>query len=59
KARKVVPLPYSEQPSKKNVIWNDELRFEVFGGDDYKYAWRKPKENYDVECLVPTFKSER
>jgi transposase len=41
------------------IIWSDESRFEVFGGDGCDYVWRKPKEKYDVNCLVPTFKSGR
>ena len=41
----------------KFIIWSDESRFEVFGGDGCDYVWRKPKEKYDVDCLVPTFKS--
>jgi transposase len=43
----------------KFVVWSDESRFEVFGGDGRTYVWRKPKEKYDAECLIPTFKSGR
>ena len=41
------------------VIWSDESRFEVFGGDGRHNVWRLPKEKYDVDCLVSTFKSGR
>ncbi|GBB92180.1 hypothetical protein RclHR1_01980005 [Rhizophagus clarus] len=28
-----------------SVIWSDESRFEVYGGDGHDYVWRTPKEN--------------
>ncbi len=40
-----------------NVIWSDEARFELFKGDGRKYVWRKEHEKYDIQCLIPTFKS--
>ncbi|CAG8652689.1 7649_t:CDS:2, partial [Paraglomus brasilianum] len=38
---------------------SDESQFEVFGGvgDGHDYVWRNPEEKYNVNCLVPTFKS--
>ncbi|CAB5378046.1 unnamed protein product [Rhizophagus irregularis] len=43
---------------KKNgiLLWSDESRFEVFGGDGRDYVWRKPEEKYNVDCLVPSRK---
>jgi hypothetical protein len=41
----------------ENVIWSDESKFELFGGDGKRWVWRQPHEKYDVSCLVPTFKS--
>jgi transposase len=41
----------------ENIIWSDESRFEVFGGDGRKYVYRNSKEKYDPKCLIPTFKS--
>ena len=41
------------------IVWSDESRFEVYGGDGHNYVWRLPKEKYDVDCLAPTFKSGR
>ena len=43
----------------ENIIWSDESKFEVFGGDGKKYIWRNSQEKYNPECLVPTFKSKR
>lgn len=43
----------------ETIIWSDESRFEVYGGDGRTYVWRLPNEKYDVNCLVPTFKSGR
>ncbi|CAB4410352.1 unnamed protein product [Rhizophagus irregularis] len=34
-------------------------RLEVFEGDGRDYVWRKPEEKYNVDCSVPTFKSDR
>jgi hypothetical protein len=41
----------------ENIIWSDESRFEVFGGDGKRYVWRNPQEKYNPKCLIPTFKS--
>ena len=42
-----------------SIIWSDESRFEVYGGDGRNYVWRLPKEKYDQNCLIPTFNSGR
>ena len=41
----------------EKIIWSDESRFEVFGGDGKRYVWRSIHERYDPRCLIPTFKS--
>jgi transposase len=41
----------------KKIIWSDESRFVVFGGDGKRYVWRTTYEKYDPKCLIPTFKS--
>jgi transposase len=41
----------------ENIIWSDESRFEVFGGDGRRYVWRNSQEKYEPKCLIPTFKS--
>ena len=39
------------------VIWSDESRFVLFENDGQQWVWRRPHEKYDVDCLVPTVKS--
>jgi transposase len=41
----------------KKIIWSDESRFVVFGGDGKRYVWRTTYKKYDPQCLIPTFKS--
>jgi transposase len=40
-----------------NIIWSDESKFELFGGNGKRRVWRQPHERYDVDCLIPTVKS--
>lgn len=40
-----------------SIIWSDESRFMLFQNDSHHWVWRKPKEKYDVDCLIPTVKS--
>lgn len=40
----------------KKIIWSDESRFLLFQNDAHKKVWRRPKEKYAVDCLVPTVK---
>lgn len=39
------------------VIWSDESKFLLFQSDGKRWVWRRPHEKYDVDCLVPTVKS--
>jgi transposase len=41
----------------EKIIWSDESRFVVFGGDGKRYVWRTIYEKYNPNCLIPTFKS--
>jgi len=41
----------------EKIIWSDESRFVVFGGDGKRYVWRTNYEKYNSNCLIPTFKS--
>lgn len=38
------------------IIWSDESRYNLYHNDGRQRVWRQPKEKYDVDCLVPTFK---
>ena len=40
----------------KTIIWSDEPRFCLFQNDAHKTAWRRPKEKYAIDCLIPTVK---
>jgi len=39
------------------IIWSDESRFELSGGNRRKWVWRRTEQRMDVDCLIPTFKS--
>jgi len=39
-----------------NIIWSDESKFNLHHSDGRQRVWRVPKEKYDVDCLIPTFK---
>ena len=61
-ANKMKRLKWAKQKVKwinewENIIWSDESKFEVFGGDGKRYVWRTPQEKYNPKCLIPTFKS--
>jgi hypothetical protein len=38
------------------VLWSDECKFNLFGHDGHQKVWRKPHEEYSMECTVPTVK---
>lgn len=40
-----------------NVIWSDESRFLLYENDGRHRVWRKPHEQYDIDCMFPTVKS--
>ena len=40
----------------EKIIWSDESRFVVFGGDGKRYVWRTIYEKYNPNCLIFTFK---
>ena len=39
------------------IIWTDESSVEVGKQSRECAVWRKPRERYELDCLVPTFKS--
>ena len=39
------------------IIWSDESKFELTGGNRRKWVWRRPDQKMDVDCLVPTVKT--
>jgi len=39
-----------------NIIWSDESKFNLYHSDRRQRVWRMPKEKYDADCLLPTFK---
>ena len=46
-ANKIKRLAWAKSREKwvsewENIIWSDESRFEVFGGDGRRHIWRKP-----------------
>ncbi len=43
----------------KNIIWNDESKFELFKGDGKMWVRRRPDKRYNIECLNPTVKSDQ
>ncbi|GBB89778.1 hypothetical protein RclHR1_16590004 [Rhizophagus clarus] len=40
----------------ENVVWSDESKYLLFQNDSHHWIWRKLKEKYDVNCLLPTVK---
>ncbi|POM62112.1 Transposase [Phytophthora palmivora] len=51
-------LKYSDKDWEK-VVFSDESSVWLTGAAGRTYVWRKPGEEFKVECLVPTFKSGR
>jgi transposase len=43
----------------KQVIWSDELLFEIGKNLQVVRVWRTKEQKYDLDCLEPTFKSSR
>ncbi|CEP11160.1 hypothetical protein [Parasitella parasitica] len=43
----------------KNVMWTDEASFELGKNTAQVHVWRTSSEKYEVECLAPTFRTQR
>ncbi len=39
-----------------HVLWSDETNINVFDSDGIKRVWRKPAEEYNDKCVLPTVK---
>lgn len=38
------------------IVWSDETKIELFGVNQKKHVWRKPGEQFDPSCTIPTVK---
>ena len=38
------------------VMWSVESKVNLFGSDGKVIAWRTPKEEYDLDCILPIVK---
>ena len=58
KARK----QFAEDMSTKNMddwnhdLWSDEIKINLFGSDGFKHVWRRPGEECEDKCVMPTDK---
>ena len=45
--------------SRKHIHWDEEWNTVIWSdeSDGQRWVWRQPHEKYDVDCLVPTVKS--
>ena len=39
-----------------HVLWSDEMKINLFGSDGFKHVWRRPGEEYNDKCVMPTVK---
>ena len=40
----------------KHILWSDETKFNLFGSDGVQHVWRRPGEEYQHNCVLPTVK---
>ncbi len=38
------------------VLWSDESKVNLFDSDDFQHVWRRPGEEYQENCALPTVK---
>ncbi|KAF2348339.1 hypothetical protein FHG87_020907 [Trinorchestia longiramus] len=38
------------------VLWSDETKIELFGGNSTNHVWRQQNEEYKPKCTIPTVK---
>ncbi len=38
------------------VLWSDESKVNLFGSDGVQHVWRRPGEEYQENCALPTVK---
>ncbi len=41
-----------------HVLWSDESKVNLFGSDDVQHVWRRPGEEYQENCALPTVKHD-
>ncbi len=39
-----------------HVLWSDETKTNLFGSDCVQHVWRRPGEEYQENCVLPTVK---
>ena len=39
-----------------HVLWSNEMKINLFGSDGFKHVWRRPGEEYNDKCVMPTVK---
>ncbi len=39
-----------------HVLWSDESKVNLFGSDGVQHVWRRPGEEYQENCALPTVK---
>ncbi len=37
-------------------MWSDESKVNLFDSDGVQHVWRRPSEEYQVNCALPTVK---
>ncbi len=38
------------------VLWSDESKVNLFDSDGFQHVWRRPGEEYQENCVLPTVK---
>ncbi len=39
-----------------HLLWSDEIKINLFGSDGVQHVWRRPGEEYQENCILPTVK---
>ena len=42
----------------KDVLWSDETKINLFGSGGVQHVWRRPGQEFNDQCIVPTVKHE-
>lgn len=40
----------------QHILWSDETKINLFGSDGVQFVWRRPDEQYQDKCVIPTVK---